>query len=85
MNEQAETKLSTVKPMIERERRARSAARAEILALVLNAAATAGEGRTIDAGERFIGGGAMDAIRSASRDMAISPDALSSGRGAVAR
>ena len=45
MNEQAETKLSTIRPMIERERRARWSARAEIAALVLSAAATAGEGR----------------------------------------
>src|SRR5450830_1758789 len=87
MNEQAETKLSTVRPMIERERRARSAARAEIAALVLSAAATAGDGRGMEvicADVRFKGGGAIDAIRSASRDMAISPDAFSTGRCAVA-
>ena len=36
-------KLSTVMPITERERRARSAARAEIWALVLSAAVTAGE------------------------------------------
>jgi hypothetical protein len=58
------------------------------LALVLSAAATAGDGRgtgVICAAVRFKGGGAMDAIRSASRDMAISPDALSTGRWAVAK
>ena len=83
MNEHAETKLSTIRPTTERERRARSAARAEFLALVLNAAATAG--RIIEVGGRSNGGGAIDAIRSARRDMATLAGALSAGRRAAAK
>ena len=76
MNEQAETKLSTIRPTIERERRARLAARAEIALLVASPAATAGEERTIDAADRS-NGGAMAARRSANRDMATPPGVLS--------
>jgi len=84
MNEQAETKLSTIKPLTERERRARSAARAAIARLVASAAFTAGEDCTIEFGERSSGGGAIDEIRSASLDMAAAPEPLPAGRRAVA-
>jgi hypothetical protein len=49
---------------------------AEIALLVASATATAGEGCTIEAAERSIGGSAIVAIRSARRDMAASPKPL---------
>ena len=55
------------------------------ITLVVSAAVTAGEGRTIDAGERSKGGGATAASRSASRDMVASPDWLPARCCAVAR
>ena len=76
-------KLSTVRPMTDRDRRARSWARAAILADVASAALTAGDGRMIEFGDRSIGGGAKDASRSASRAMAASPEPNSTGRCAV--
>jgi hypothetical protein len=83
MNEQAATKLSTTMPMSERERRARRSARAEIAALVLSAAVTAGENRRA-VRVAAIGGGATAARRSARRAMAVTPEVLSTGPGAVA-
>src|SRR5674476_1190219 len=87
MNEQAETKLSTVRPMIERARRARRSAGAAIAALVLGAVASAGAScgtGAICSAVRFKGGEAIEAIGSASRGTAISLAAWSAAPGAVA-
>src|SRR5690242_19843452 len=71
-------KPSTVIPTTERERRARSAARAAIAALALGALATAGGGRGIDTAcirdSSKGAGGTRVASRSASRDIATSPE-----------
>ena len=76
MNEQSATKPSTIKPVTERERRARWSARAAIALLVASAAATAGEGFGNGRGSvnsSIIGAGDTAASRSASRDMAATP------------
>src|ERR1700688_938946 len=87
MNEQAETKLSTNMPTIDRERRARRSARAASAALRLNAAVTAGEnwGRGDEARLAASGGGVTAINRSASRDMAATPARLSTGAEAGAK
>src|SRR6185437_2444916 len=75
--EQAAMKPSTVMPTTERDRRARSAARAAMAWLVLSALLTAGDGRGIDTAcmrDSSSGGGAKVASLSASRDMATSPE-----------
>src|ERR1700690_4428207 len=87
MNEQAETKLSTMMPRVERVRRARRSAPADIAALRLNHADTAGEKRCADGAARLAatGGGATAVRRSASREMARTPAVLSTGADAVAK
>jgi len=70
------TGLFRIKPVIERERRARWSARAAIAAVVASAAATAGEtrgGGTELLSSKIDGAGATAASRSASRDMAATP------------
>src|SRR5476649_1822285 len=87
MNEQAETKLSTTMPRVERVRRARRAASADIAALRFNADVTAGENRSAGGAVRLAAtaGGATAVRRSASRDMARTPAVLSTGAGGVAK